>query len=132
MTAAIVALGDTLFPTSSLQEGLAADLSPASHFLFRLRMLHPVLALAVGLPLALQLAFADPGCRDRCGKMLMRLTAFLIGMQLLAGAVNVILLAPVWLQLVHLLLSDLIWVGLVLSLSALEGPEKGTLPAVPA
>jgi hypothetical protein len=28
--------------------------------------------------------------------------------------VNVVLLAPVWLQLVHLLLADLVWIGFVL------------------
>jgi heme A synthase len=34
--------------------------------------------------------------------------------QLLVGALNVRLMAPVWLQLVHLLLADAIWIGLVL------------------
>jgi heme A synthase len=32
---------------------------------------------------------------------------------LLLGTLNVILLAPVWLQLVHLLLSDVIWFAFV-------------------
>jgi cytochrome c oxidase assembly protein subunit 15 len=35
------------------------------------------------------------------------------GLQLLLGTLNVILLAPVWLQLVHLLLSDVIWFAFV-------------------
>jgi len=35
-------------------------------------------------------------------------------LQLVVGAVNVLLLAPVWLQLVHLLLADLVWIALVL------------------
>jgi heme A synthase len=34
--------------------------------------------------------------------------------QLVAGLVNVALLAPIWLQLVHLLLADLAWISLVL------------------
>jgi heme A synthase len=34
--------------------------------------------------------------------------------QLVAGPLNVALLAPVWLQLVHLLLADLVWISLVL------------------
>src|SRR5215470_12333760 len=31
-----------------------------------------------------------------------------------AGAVNLLLHAPIWLQLAHLLLSDLVWIALVL------------------
>ena len=34
--------------------------------------------------------------------------------QLAAGLLNVALLAPVWMQLVHLLLADLLWIALVL------------------
>jgi len=38
--------------------------------------------------------------------------------QLLAGLVNLVLLAPVWMQLVHLLLADLLWIVLVLLAAA--------------
>ena len=48
-TGAIVALGDTLFPSTSLAAGLAADLDPTSHFLIRLRVWHPILAAAVAV-----------------------------------------------------------------------------------
>ncbi len=41
----------------------------------------------------------------------------LLIVQLVAGAINVLLLAPLGLQVVHLLLSDLIWI-LVIALSA--------------
>ena len=46
---AVVALGDTLFPHASLAEGIAADLDPTSHFLIRLRIWHPILAVAASL-----------------------------------------------------------------------------------
>jgi heme A synthase len=39
--------------------------------------------------------------------------AALYGVQLLVGVANVWLLAPVALQLVHLLLADLVWIALV-------------------
>ena len=39
--------------------------------------------------------------------------------QLVAGAINVILLAPIWMQITHLLLADLVWIALVLL--AVEG-----------
>ena len=38
---AVAALGDTLYPSGSLAEGLRADLSATSHALIRLRVLAP-------------------------------------------------------------------------------------------
>ena len=35
-------------------------------------------------------------------------------LQLSAGAINLLLLAPVWMQITHLLLADSLWIGLVL------------------
>ena len=35
-------------------------------------------------------------------------------MQLAAGFLNVALLAPVWMQIVHLLLADVLWIAFVL------------------
>ena len=46
-----------------------------------------------------------------------RLAGFMIGLfaaQLIAGLVNLVLLAPVWMQIVHLLLADVVWITLVL------------------
>jgi heme A synthase len=108
---AIAALGDTLFPAASLAHALRQDVAPA-HVLLRLRLLHPVLAVGVGLGLlllAFQLDLSNPRAA-RYG----RWTAALVAIQTLAGVVNVSLLAPVWLQLVHLLLADLLWISLVL------------------
>ncbi|MEM9192910.1 MAG: COX15/CtaA family protein, partial [Myxococcota bacterium] len=41
----VAALGATLFPAESIQEGLAQDLSPGAHLFVRLRLYHPILAL---------------------------------------------------------------------------------------
>ena len=49
---AIAALGDTLYPAQSLLGGLAQDLSPTAGVLVRLRVAHPVLALAGALVVA--------------------------------------------------------------------------------
>ena len=38
----------------------------------------------------------------------------LAALQIALGFANVILLAPVWLQLLHLLVADAIWIGFVL------------------
>ena len=114
VSGAIAALGDTLFPSRTLAEALAADLSPTSHLLLRLRMLHPALAIAT----AALLAITAPWLARRDGTLpaarLGRGVAVLAMTQLLAGVVNVMLLAPVWMQLLHLLLADALWIALVL------------------
>jgi len=46
-------------------------------------------------------------------RSLARLLTWLLVAQLVAGAANVLLLAPVWLQLLHLLLADAVWVAYV-------------------
>jgi heme A synthase len=108
---AVAALGDTLFPAASLGEALAADLSASSHLLIRLRVLHPVIAIAtaaivIAVAARLPRAAGAPGIR----RTLVGLTLLQIGL----GIANVLLLAPVWLQLVHLLAADGIWIAFVL------------------
>ncbi len=49
MTGAVTALGDTLFPVTSLADGLSQDSAPNAHFLIRLRVIHPIIAILVGL-----------------------------------------------------------------------------------
>ena len=114
VSGAVTALGDTLFPVSSLAEGLRQDLSPTAHLLVRLRVLHPVIAIAVGCYLisAASLTVSrHPGART---KQMAGAVGALVFIQLGAGALNVALLAPIWLQLLHLLLADLLWIALVL------------------
>ena len=109
---AVAALGDTLFPAASLSEAFAADLSASSHLLLRLRVLHPLLAVTASLTvvwLAGRLIQGRPGTPERIGHTVRALAVAQVGL----GLVNVALLAPVWLQLVHLLVADLIWIGFV-------------------
>ena len=54
------------------------------------------------------------GAADTKAKRTAQAVAALVVVQLVAGLVNVALLAPIWLQLVHLLLADLVWIGFVL------------------
>jgi heme a synthase len=113
ISGAVAALGDTLYPSASLAEGLRADLSATSHFLIRLRMLHPVLAVsavAIAMLVAPRLVRDDDGIGQRLARMVIALS----GLQLVAGLTNVLLLAPIWMQLVHLLLADAVWISLVL------------------
>jgi len=112
VSGAIAALGDTLFPASSLAAGLAQDLDPAANIFLRLRLFHPLIAAAVGAWL-LFYAVSSASRRPDVGARAWSLVA-LLGAQIVAGVVNLLLLAPVWMQLVHLLLADLLWITLVL------------------
>jgi cytochrome c oxidase assembly protein subunit 15 len=110
---AVAALGDTLFPERTLTEALAADLSPTSHLTIRLRFLHPTFAVLT----AVGLLFGAPRMarsRGATARVLARWVASLAALQLVLGAANVVLLAPVWMQLLHLLVADLIWILFVL------------------
>ena len=111
---AIAALGDTLYPAGSLLSGLAADLSPTAHLLVRLRLAHPLLALAGAIAVAVAARRVLRGASPPAAHSAARATAGLVLLQLGVGLANVALLAPVWIQIVHLLLADLVWMGLVL------------------
>jgi heme A synthase len=135
-TGAVAALGDTLFPATSLGQGLAQDVSPASHLLLRLRTVHPLLAIALGaylLYLCNQVVAAGAaGAAAR--RLANRLRLLVIG-QWTLGLLNIALLAPVWLQLTHLLVADLLWIVLVLlalETLAAEPAPAGLASLVPA
>ena len=115
VSGAVSALGDTLFPAGSLGQGLAQDLSPTAHLFVRLRVFHPLIAVVVGLFLVFigRRPAAPGGDSPRAVALGNRITLLVVA-QLAAGTLNVGLLAPVWLQLAHLLLADLLWIALVL------------------
>jgi heme A synthase len=111
---AIAALGDTLFPARSLREGMAQELSPMAHAFVRLRLLHPAMALVSGvfaLSIAGVVRVIRPEPRVR---FLSRLVTMFFVTQFAVGMLNVALLAPVAVQLVHLLMADATWIALVL------------------
>lgn len=110
---AVAALGNTLYPDGSLAEGLSADLSPTSHVLIRLRIFHPTFAVITGVGLILGASRIAKN-RGPAAILMARAVAILAAGQLACGAINVILLAPVWMQLVHLLVADLLWITFVL------------------
>jgi heme a synthase len=105
---AIAALGDTLFPASSLREGIRQDFSGATGVLLRLRVFHPALAVLSAVYFG-WIAVSNFRA-NRVAPVVLVLTIA----QLCAGALNLALLAPVAMQIGHLLLADLVWISLVL------------------
>ena len=113
MSGAVAALGDTLFPVSSLTDALWADLSASSHLLIRLRILHPMLAVLAAAGLVLGAGRLAEGRGPSAARFARMVSSFAF-LQVLLGLLNVFLLAPVWLQLAHLLLADGVWITLIL------------------
>lgn len=127
MTGAVTALGDTLFPADSLAEGIAQDFSSTAHLFIRLRIIHPTFAVVMAVVLVLTAgvgAMRRPSPRTRT--LAIALGALVVA-QLVVGLVNLLLLAPIPLQLLHLLTADLLWLTLVLFAAAtLEEPATST------
>ncbi|MEJ5171735.1 MAG: COX15/CtaA family protein, partial [Fimbriimonadales bacterium] len=121
VSGAVTALGDTLFPARSLAEGLRQDISPTAHFLIRLRLFHPLIATSVGLYLVLALGVAASLRRSDLLVRTSRWVLILFVSQMVHGFLNVLTLAPIPMQLVHLLLADLLWLALLWAVAAALG-----------
>jgi heme A synthase len=114
MSGAVTALGDTLYPSNSLAAGLQQDFAVTSHYLIRIRAIHPLLGIGVGFYLIFASGWLNRRHLKQGTGFLERLLLGLILTQLIGGFINVYLLAPIWMQLVHLLIADLLWIALVL------------------
>jgi cytochrome c oxidase assembly protein subunit 15 len=133
MSGAVTALGDTLFPIAAdgtVREHIAGDQSVTAHFLQRMRIVHPILAIGVGLYL-LWLAIAVPGMSgvdgDASVRRLGNIVAGLVLAQLCAGVANIMLSAPGWMQLLHLALATALWTAMVvLTLAVLGSRQRKT------
>ncbi|MBK8171194.1 MAG: COX15/CtaA family protein [Sandaracinaceae bacterium] len=112
------ALADTLFPAHSLVHGLTQDLDGGSHFLLQFRLIHAILAMTFSIYLFLAITIASALRPTRAVKVTASMVGSCIVIQLALGFTNVALLAPVWMQLVHLFNADLVWISLVLLCAA--------------
>jgi heme A synthase len=124
-TGAVTALGDTLFPSTSLASGLAQDLSANAHLFVRLRALHPLLAALTAVLTLGALAVVRSLRPARSVRLLANTASALVFGQVMLGVFDLVTLAPVWAQLAHLVLADAVWIALVLvAVAALELPSQ--------
>lgn len=125
---AITALGDTLFPSSSLAEGIQQDFLPTAHFLVRMRIFHPIIAVVTGIYLFIVTLWVRWKTPKAGLETLTNILFILYVCQIILGMINVALLAPVWMQIVHLLVSNLVWITYVLMGTVFFGNFSTSLP----
>lgn len=113
VTGSLAALGDTLFPASSLGAALTQDFSAGSAWLVRWRWTHPSIALVASIFLIWLLVRAARQTGYWDNRRLTALVLILLAVQYTLGVLDVVLLAPLWLQIMHLLGADLLWAALV-------------------
>jgi heme a synthase len=117
VTGSLAALGDTLFPAQSLSAALAQDFSSKSGWLIRWRWTHPTIAFLASIFLiwllvrAVQRPKTGSGYWDNRG--LSALVLVLLAVQYVLGVLDVVWLAPLWMQIVHLLGADVLWAALI-------------------
>ncbi len=126
ISGSIAALSNMIFPSGTIAEGIAKDFSPTSHTLLRLRPLHPIVAVAAGVFFVfwtgwLKRKMPDEPSVARWSNVL----ATLVIVQLAFGALTLVSLGPIVMQLGHLLLADVLWiVFVVLSLNLMTAPAS--------
>ncbi|MBL4687224.1 MAG: COX15/CtaA family protein [Nannocystaceae bacterium] len=126
MSGAITALGDTLYPLAdgSIAESLASDQQSDAHFLQRTRALHPLLAIGIG---TVVLIVAQNLAGRPSGSAAQRYWANVVSVgvlaQIAAGVVNIMLSAPGWMQIVHLMLGTSLWIAVVLLTASVVEPR---------
>lgn len=113
VTGSLAALGDTLFPATSLGLALAQDFSAASGWLVRWRWTHPTVAFVASIFLIWLLVRAARHTTHWDNRGLSALVLLLLATVYSLGLLDVTLLAPLWVQVAHLLAADTLWASLV-------------------
>jgi cytochrome c oxidase assembly protein subunit 15 len=113
VTGSLAALGDTLFPATSLGLALAQDFSATSGWLVRWRWTHPTVAFVASIFLIWLLVRAAQRSTHWDNRGLSALVLLLLAGVYVLGLLDVVLLAPLWVQVAHLLAADSLWASLV-------------------
>ncbi|HEX3570136.1 MAG TPA: COX15/CtaA family protein [Acidobacteriaceae bacterium] len=120
-TGALAALADTLFPSPSVAAGLVEDFASHAPMLVRMRWLHPASAV-IGTCCVLWAVSQRVKARGQWDNLSFAVIG-LLALQFLLGIADVLLLAPAWMQLLHLLGADLYWVALILLAAEIIWPD---------
>ncbi len=122
-TGALNALADTVFPSTSLVGNLSEKFGPTAPLLSKLRVIHPVVAIAGGLFVGW---VATSLSRKGTGRSRKLSTAviFIIFSQFFIGIANIYLLTPLSMQVIHLMVADILWIAFVFLSVSLLGEDR--------
>ncbi len=126
VTGSLAALGDTLFPASSLGQALTQDFSATSGWLVRWRWTHPAVAFFASIFLIWLLVRAAQRGNAWDNRRLSALVLLLLATVYSLGILDVVLLAPLWVQITHLLAADTLWASLVVLTARVTLLPKGS------
>ena len=115
MSGSVAALSSMIFPAETLNAGIAQDFSPTSNILLRIRPLHPILSVLTGVFLIYAAGWLKRESGNEAGVARWSgVLTIVVVCQIAFGAATLLMLAPIVMQLGHLLLADTIWITFVL------------------
>lgn len=115
ISGSIAALSHMIFPSGTFVESVAKDFSPTSNILLRLRLLHPITAILTSVFLIFLTGWlTKESGKKRPVARWSNVLSILVLAQIAFGSATLLTLAPIVMQLGHLLLADLIWISYVL------------------
>ncbi len=115
ISGSVAALSSMLFPSETLAEGFAKDFSAASNILLRLRVSHPIVSILTSVFLIFLAGWMKKEAKENFWvSRFSNLISILILIQIAFGALTLLTLAPILMQLGHLLLADAIWIAFIL------------------
>jgi cytochrome c oxidase assembly protein subunit 15 len=125
ISGSIAALGSMLFPSATIAEGITKDFSPTSNLLLRLRLVHPILSILTSVALMFIAGWLrrESG-NDASVSRWSNILSVLVLCQVAFGALTLLTLAPIAMQLAHLFLADAVWISFVLMSASFLGMER--------
>ncbi len=127
ISGSVAALSSMIFPAGTLSEGITQDFSPTSHILLRLRVFHPIIAVISSVYLILLAGWLKGKMPESSSVVRWsNVLSVLVLVQIAFGAMTLLTLAPIIMQLGHLLLADAVWIAFVL-MSANVLSEPGAI-----
>lgn len=115
VSGAISAFGHQVRPDV---HGLSERLQLGAFWASKLAIAHPVGSASIGLFMFLMCGLVQHLRPDPAVKTACRWVMILLGVQLGVGLVNILLKAPIPIQMIHLVLADLNWISMVLLATA--------------
>ena len=126
ISGSVAALSSMIFPSGTITEGILKDFSPTSHILLRIRPFHPIIAVIAAVFLTFWAGWMKTNFNESKGVVRWaNILSILVVVQIAFGALTLLTLAPIVMQVGHLLLADAIGISFVLlSLDLLGSPAQ--------